>query len=93
MRELSSDRPFNGDLNDDPGLNAGEAEPRVLDGEQEVDKEDNARDDGQYTHRYAGSSLACTVYSQKYHRGRKRPEKEHKFGHAVLSNNFEIILR
>jgi hypothetical protein len=60
MREISSDQPFNGDLNDDPGLNAGEAEPRVLDGEEEVDQEDNARDDCQYTHRYAGSSLACT---------------------------------
>ncbi len=37
MREIPSDQPFNGELNDDPGLDAGEAEPGVLDGEEEVD--------------------------------------------------------
>ncbi len=65
MRELSFDQPFNCDLNDDPGLDAGEAEPRVLDGEEEVDQEDNARDDGQYTHRYTRSPLACKYIQRK----------------------------
>jgi hypothetical protein len=37
MRVISSDQPFKGELNDDPGLDAGEAEPRVLDSEEEVD--------------------------------------------------------